>query len=42
VLPAPVELPRLFQVDMVKPAAGATLGDAAVRDVIAAVELLHR
>jgi thiopeptide-type bacteriocin biosynthesis protein len=41
-LPAPVELPRLFQVDMVKPAPGATLGQAAVRDLGRAVELLHR
>ncbi len=41
-LPAPVELPRLFQVDMVKPAPGATLGQAVVDEIARAVEALHR
>jgi thiopeptide-type bacteriocin biosynthesis protein len=38
----PVELPRLFQVDMVKPAPAATLSEDVVKEVLAAVDLLHR
>jgi len=41
VLPAKVELSRLFQVDMVKPAA-ATLGSQVVDDFVRAIELLHK
>ncbi len=41
-LPTPVELPRLFQVDMVKPAAAATLGPGPVAALARAVEILHR
>ena len=40
-LPAEVELPRLFQVDMTKPAE-ATLGAAVVDELTRAVGLLHR
>ena len=42
VLPTPVELPRLFQVDMVKPAAAATLGPAVVEELARGIELLRR
>jgi thiopeptide-type bacteriocin biosynthesis protein len=41
-LPAKAELPRLFQVDMVKPAPVARLGAAVVEEVVCGVELLHR
>lgn len=40
-LPAKVELNRLFQVDMVKPAPEATLGGAVLEEIRAAVALLH-
>ncbi|HEX7239079.1 MAG TPA: lantibiotic dehydratase [Longimicrobiaceae bacterium] len=41
-LPAKVEMPRLFQVDMTRPAGGAVLGGAVVAEVSRGVELLHR
>jgi thiopeptide-type bacteriocin biosynthesis protein len=41
-LSAPVELPRLFQVDMIKPVVEATLGQAVLGEVRRGVELLHR
>ena len=41
-LPVSVELPRLFQVDMIKPAPKATLGNAVVTELSRGVELLHR
>lgn len=41
-LPAPVELPRLFQVDLVKPAPEATLGKEVIRELERAVRLMHR
>jgi thiopeptide-type bacteriocin biosynthesis protein len=41
-LPAKVELPRLFQVDMVKPSPEATLGKAVVDEIARGVEILHR
>ncbi|MCY1080610.1 lantibiotic dehydratase [Archangium lansingense] len=41
-LPAKVELPRLFQVDMVKPAADLRLGPEVVRELAKGVQLLHR
>jgi thiopeptide-type bacteriocin biosynthesis protein len=41
-LPAKVELPRLFQVDMVKPVVDATLGQAVLDEIIRGVHLLHR
>ena len=41
-LPATVELPRLFQVDMFKPVIGAHLGGAVLREIIRGVALLHR
>lgn len=41
-LPAPVELSRLFQVDMVKPAPEMALGPVVIDEVSRAVELLHR
>jgi class I lanthipeptide synthase len=41
-LPAPVELPRLFQVDMVKPAPEAMLGREVLRELERGVRLLHR
>lgn len=40
-LPCVVELPRLFQVDMVKPAPAATLGASVVEEIRAAVAMLH-
>ncbi|HEY6119368.1 MAG TPA: lantibiotic dehydratase, partial [Pyrinomonadaceae bacterium] len=40
-LPAKVELPRLFQVDMVKPAPEATLGTAVLDEIIRGVDMLH-
>jgi thiopeptide-type bacteriocin biosynthesis protein len=41
-LPAPVEISRLFQVDMIKPAPELALGRAVIDEVSRAVELLHR
>ena len=41
-LPAAIDLPRLFQVDMIKPAPKATLGTAVVTELLRGVELLHR
>ncbi|HEU5055814.1 MAG TPA: lantibiotic dehydratase [Kofleriaceae bacterium] len=41
-LPAPVELPRLFQVDMTKPAPELTLSRALLADVVRGVDLLRR
>jgi thiopeptide-type bacteriocin biosynthesis protein len=41
-LPTKVELPRLFQVDMVKPAAHASLGPAVVEELARAIELLRK
>lgn len=41
-LPAPVELSRLFQVDMVKPATEAVLGPRPLAELARAVTLLHR
>jgi hypothetical protein len=41
-LPAKVELPRLFQVDMVKPAPDAMLGGGVVAEIVRGVEILHR
>jgi thiopeptide-type bacteriocin biosynthesis protein len=41
-LPAKVELPRLFQVDLHKPAPNATLGTDILDPIIDAVGLLHR
>ena len=40
-LPAPVEPSRLFQVDMIKPAPGASLGRAVIEEMKRAVTLLH-
>ena len=41
-LPAPVELARLFQVDLVKPALAATLGEPVLAELVRGVNLLHR
>ncbi len=41
-LPTPVELPRLFQVDMIKPVAAATLGPAVIAEIRRGLELLYR
>lgn len=41
-LPAPVELPRLFQVDMIKPAPALTLGPEILSEVQRGIELLRR
>ena len=41
-LPAPVELPRLFQVDMIKPASEVVLGREVLRELERGVRLLHR
>jgi thiopeptide-type bacteriocin biosynthesis protein len=40
-LPAPVELPRLFQVDLVKASPKATVGSEVVKEMVRGVELLH-
>lgn len=40
-LPAKVELSRLFQVDMIKPAREATLGGAVLDEIIRGVDILH-
>ncbi|WP_239470153.1 lantibiotic dehydratase [Archangium violaceum] len=41
-LPARPALPRLFQVDLVRPASEAVLGEAVVKEVVRGVELLRR
>ena len=41
-LPAPVDLSRLFQVDMTKPAPEAALGPAVLDQIAGAIRLLHR
>jgi thiopeptide-type bacteriocin biosynthesis protein len=41
-LPAPVELPRLFQVDMVKPSPEATLGKEVVDELYKGLDILAR
>jgi thiopeptide-type bacteriocin biosynthesis protein len=41
-LPAPVELARLFQVDLVKSARAAMLGEPVLADLVRGVDLLHR
>ncbi|MDQ3982734.1 MAG: lantibiotic dehydratase family protein, partial [Actinomycetota bacterium] len=41
-LPARVELSRLFQVDMIKPATALSLGPRVVEEVARAVQILHR
>ncbi len=41
-LPAPVDESRLFQVDLVRPAPGATLGENVVAELVRGVELLRR
>jgi thiopeptide-type bacteriocin biosynthesis protein len=41
-LPAKVELPRLFQVDMIRPPSEATLGEAVIQEISKGVEALHR
>ncbi|MBN8232156.1 lantibiotic dehydratase [Corallococcus macrosporus] len=41
-LPVKVELPRLFQVDLYRPAPGATLGPEVLAEVTRAVELVRR
>jgi hypothetical protein len=41
-LPAPVDLARLFQVDMIKPVETASLGPAVIDEIMRGVSLLHR
>lgn len=41
-LGAPVEMSRLFQVDMVKPAREVTLGQNVIDEVLRSIQLLHR
>ena len=41
-LRAPVELPRLFQVDMIKPSPEAMLGGAVLEEIVRGVETLRR
>jgi thiopeptide-type bacteriocin biosynthesis protein len=41
-LPVKVELQRLFQVDLVKPAPAATLGEEVLAEVRRGIEILHR
>jgi thiopeptide-type bacteriocin biosynthesis protein len=41
-LPAPVDLARLFQVDLVKPVETASLGPAVIDEIMRGVSLLHR
>ncbi|MCP4661822.1 MAG: lantibiotic dehydratase [bacterium] len=41
-LPTKVELPRLFQVDMIKPTTSATLGPEVVAEIERGIEILHR
>ena len=40
-LPAKVELSRLFQVDMIKPARESILGEAVLDEIIRGVDILH-
>jgi len=42
VLPAPVEIARLFQIDMIKPSPTATLGKDVLAELLRSAELLHR
>jgi thiopeptide-type bacteriocin biosynthesis protein len=41
-LPTPVEMARLFQVDMVKPPAAANLGPAVMDEIVRGIDLLRR
>ena len=41
-LPSKVELPHLFQVDMVKPASSTILGKAVVDEIVHGINVLHR
>jgi thiopeptide-type bacteriocin biosynthesis protein len=41
-LPAKVELATLFQVDLVKPASGLSIGESVLREIDRGVEILHR
>ena len=41
-LPAPVEIKRLFQVDMKKPVLKAVLGERVIREALRGVEVLHK
>ncbi len=41
-LPAQVDLPHLFQVDMIKPASVAILGKAVIDEIVRGVNILHR
>ena len=41
-LPAKVEIPRLFRVDMIKPVASATMGQALLAEIIKGVQILRR
>jgi thiopeptide-type bacteriocin biosynthesis protein len=41
-LPTPVEMARLFQVDMVKPPAAANLGPAVLDEIVRGIDLLRR
>lgn len=41
-LPTPVEMARLFQLDMVKAAEGPALGGAVLEDIAKGVEIIHR
>jgi thiopeptide-type bacteriocin biosynthesis protein len=41
-LPAPVELARLFQIDLVKPSKDATLGKDVAAEIVKAAQLLYR
>ena len=41
-LPSPVDLPRLFQVDMVKPAPEAVLGGAVLNEIVRGIGILRR
>lgn len=42
VLPGPVELPRLFQVDLIKPAAASSLSKRLADEVLEGIDVLHR
>lgn len=41
-LPAKVEMPRLFQVDMIKPTAGAMIGHGLLAEIIKGVQILRQ
>jgi thiopeptide-type bacteriocin biosynthesis protein len=41
-LPAPVELPRLFQVDMTKPVNNLSVGSAVIQEISEGIHLLHQ